>query len=100
MSANVPDLGFFIDLHAQLPSVFVDWTVIDTTGSSNVDDSATPLVAVGKSEAHLYIAAHWPSCRHELRAFIGIFDENCLLEALVYNELVLHKIVINLRVVS
>lgn len=100
MSANVPDLGFFINLHAQLPSIFVDWTVIDTTGSSNVDDSTTSLVAVRKSEAHLHIAAHWSSCCHELRAFVGVFDEHCLLKALVYDELILHEIAINLRVVS
>lgn len=96
----IPDLIFFVDLHTQLSPVLVNRTVVDTTASCIIYHSTTPLVSIGERKAHFYVMAQWPSFRHETRALVRVFHQHCLLKALVYNELVSHKVVVNLEIVS
>lgn len=97
---DVPDLSFFIDLHAQLPSVLIDRTVVDTTSSRVVNHSTPSLVAIRESEAHLDVGTQWTSLLHELCAFVRSLNEHSLFDSLVDNELILDKVVINLEMVS
>ena len=98
--ASVPDLVFLVHLHTQLTPVFIDRTVVDSTAACIIDHAAAPLITIRECETHLYVIAHWPSFRHKTRSLIGIWEQHCLLEALIYDELVSHKIVVDLRDVS
>lgn len=95
---NIPSLSFFICLHAQLSLEFVDRTIIDTAIRCEVNHSTPPLVAVCKGEAHLDVPRSRSTSMHESRPFGSIFNEYCLLNRLVDDELVSNKMILNLEI--
>ena len=97
---DIPNLGLFVDLHAQLASILVNRTIVDTASSRVVDHSTSPLVAIREGEAHLHVGAQGTTVFHEPRALIRISDEHCLLDSLVDDELVLDEIVLDLLIVN
>jgi hypothetical protein len=82
-----------------LSPVLKNWTIVDTTTSGQINHSAAPFVALEKGEAHFHVVAQGPLFRHEFVTFYLILDKHRLLEALMYDELIPHQIVLNLDVI-
>jgi hypothetical protein len=89
-------LSLLVNLHAELPPEFINWTVIHTAVGSVIDDSTSCLVPILKCETHLDILCSRATTEHEIGSLSGAFNKYGLLDTLVDDELVPNEMVFDL----